>query len=130
MKIILSVFTFMLLFSSCKKTKTILIAEGTYTGTFKVMYNTGTQTGPVTVDLINSHYNCSHNLNKIPARGSGSYSYNNDKITFNDQGIWTADFDWGLVLGGEYNYSLSENSLIIWKDINGIPRYEYDLIKK
>lgn len=129
MKIILSAFTFMLLFSSCKKTAKTSIAEGTYSGTFKVTYNTGTQTGPVTVDLINSNYNCSYNLNKIPAGGSGSYSYTNDKITFSDQGIWTADFDWGLVLGGEYNYSLSENSLIIWKDINGIPRYEYDLVK-
>jgi hypothetical protein len=106
------------------------IEEGIYTGEFKVVYPTGTHTGKTTLELRNSKYTCEGNANRIPAGGSGTYSINNNKITFHDENIWTADFDWNLILNGEYDYSFDGKKLKLSTDRNHAGHYEYNLTKK
>jgi len=104
--------------------------EGTYTGTFKVTYANETKSGTTTIKLKDSEYSCDAGANRYPAGGSGSYKMHKGKITFSDEGVWTGDFDWNLVLNGEYEYKLDGKELKIWADKNGVGHYEYDLKKK
>nr|WP_294894700.1 hypothetical protein [uncultured Pedobacter sp.] len=119
----------LILLSGCKK-DSFTMEEGIYIGNFTVRYNSGIKTGPVTLELKNGEYNCSGNSNRIPAGGSGTYSVENCKVTFNEQHVWTADFDWGLILGGVYNYSFDGENLKISSISNNEASYEYVLKKK
>ena len=107
----------------------INVEEGTYKGTFTVTYSSGTQTGQTTLELKNGKFSCSGNSNRIPAGGSGTYSFDNGKITFNDENLWTADFDWNLILSGQYDYTFDGKKLKISADKNDVGNYEYDLEK-
>lgn len=120
-------------FSSCfekEKQAPEQLLEGTYKGTFKVTYSTGTETGETTLEIKDGKFVCTGNTNRIPAGGSGNYSLNNGKITFNDQNAWTADFDWNLILNGLNEYSFDGNTLKIKAVKNGMGVYEYELIKQ
>ncbi|SIQ73233.1 hypothetical protein [Maribacter ulvicola] len=52
---------------------------------------------------------------KFPALCNGRYSYTANIITFENACPWTAEFDWSLILGGEWNYSFNGNLLILAK---------------
>jgi hypothetical protein len=111
---------------------------GIYTGTFTVEYSNGnsfggndTETGAVTLELKSmSKYDCSANSDRYPAGGSGKYCVGKDKITFTDECMHTADFDWNLILSGEYNYTCDGKNLKIWANKNGVGKYSYELIKE
>ncbi len=111
---------------SCKKGKGE-IKEGVYKGTFTVTYSSGKQTGQTTLELKNGKYTCNGNSNGIPAGGSGTYSFNKNKITFIDENFWTADFDWNLVLSDQYSYKFDGKRLKIYADKNNVGNYYYDL---
>jgi len=127
--LIATIFSFTILLSSCKKDD-LEIKDGTYKGTFTVTYNSGTQSGQTTLELKNGKFSCSGNTNRIPAGGSGTFSSDNKKITFNDENTWTANFDWNLILSGKYDYTFDGKNLIISADKNGIGNYKYDLEKQ
>lgn len=124
-----TIFFFAIFLSNCEK-EDLEIKEGTYHGTFTVTYDSGTQTGQTTLVLNNGRYTCSGNSNRIPAGGSGTYSFDKDKITFNDENFWTADFDWNLILSGEYNFSFDGKKLQIFADKNEVGYYDYEIEKK
>ncbi|MFN2396518.1 MAG: hypothetical protein ABR597_12620 [Bacteroidales bacterium] len=130
----LTVFAIAIFLYSCEKDK-LDIQEGTFKGTFTVTYSSGTlwgsgtQTGQTTLILKNGKYTCSGNSNRIPAGGSGTYSFDKGKITFNDENSWTADFDWNLILSGQYDYTFDGKKLKISADKN-IGNYNYDLEKQ
>lgn len=123
------VFSLATIFSSCKKDD-LDIKDGTYKGTFSVTYRSGIQTGQTTLELMNGKFSCSGNSNRIPAGGSGTFSSDNNKITFNDENFWTAEFDGGLVLNGTYNFTFDGKKLNISADRNGIGKYSYNLEKQ
>lgn len=127
--LILIVFLLSVLLSGCSKDD-LNIEEGTYAGTFTVKYNSGKQSGKTTLVLKNGTFSCTGNSNRIPAGGSGSYTFENGKITFNEVNSWTADFDWNLILSGEYNYTFNGKKLNISADKNGVGNYEYVLEKQ
>lgn len=110
----------------CKKENDLLIQQGTYKGTFTVTYKSGTRKGQTTVELKDGRYSCLGNVNKIPAGGSGKYSFDKKSITFNDENAWTADFDGGLILGGRYDYTFDGKNLKINR-MNEMGTYTYDL---
>ena len=105
--------------------------EGTYSGTFTVNYSDGTgkSTGATTLELKNGRYTCTGNHNRVPAGGSGTYSISNGKIIFEDENIWTCDFDWNMILKGEYYYTFDGKKLKFSENKNGVGYYEYDLVK-
>lgn len=127
--LIATIFSITILLSSCKKDD-LNIKDGTYKGTFTVTYSCGTQSGQTPLELKNGKFSCSGNSNRIPAGGSGTFSSNNKKITFNDENVWTADFDWNLILSGQYDYTFEGKKLIISADKNGVGNYKYDLKKQ
>lgn len=127
--LIATIFSIAILLSSCDKDD-LNIKEGTYKGTFTVTYSSETQSGQTTLELKNGKFSCSGNSNRIPAGGSGTFSSGNNKITFNDENVWTADFDWNLILSGNYDYTFDGKKLKISADKNGVGNYKYDLEKQ
>lgn len=115
--------------SGCKKDD-LNIYDGTYKGTFTVTYSSGTQTGQTILEFRNGKFSCSGNSGRIPAGGSGTFSWDSNKITFNDENYWTADFDWNLILNGTYNYTFDGKNLKISASKNIVGSYKYDLVKQ
>jgi hypothetical protein len=98
----LAILSLSILLLSCEKIQ-LTSKNGTYKGTFTVTYNNGiVRTGETTLELKNGEFSCSGNSNRIPAGGSGSFSMNENEITFLDENAWTADFDYNLILEGTY----------------------------
>lgn len=106
--------------------------NGTYSGTFTVEYLNGdTFSNPVTVIFNgNDNYQSSGNDDYFPAGGSGTYEKNGSTIEFHDINYWTANFDWNLILSGEYNYSINGNELIISANRSELGHYKYELTKE
>lgn len=124
--LIATFFSIVTIFSACKK-EDLNIIDGTYKGTFTVIYSSGPQTGQAILELKNGRFSCLGNSNRIPSGGSGTFSSDNNMITFNDENFWTADFDWNLILSGKYDYSFDGKKLKFSADKNGVGNYKYDL---
>ena len=105
------------------------VSFGTYEGTFIVEYSADTLSGPISLTLASSRYNCSSNPDRIPPGGSGEFVILTDSISFTDENAWTADFDWNLILNGTYHFESVGDSLILSADKNGVGRYRYLLSK-
>ncbi len=105
------------------------IPAGDYTGTFSVNYADGsTYSGPVTVSFSSDNtYTSSGNEDRYPAGGNGSYSIRRGQFSFEDKNLWTANFDWGLILNGEYTYSFTNDKLTLTKTKDGSSTYTYVL---
>ncbi|WP_027078044.1 hypothetical protein [Maribacter antarcticus] len=106
--------------------------NGNYTGTFTVEYSNGdTFSNPVTVSFNeDNNYQSSANNDYFPAGGNGTYEKNNSTIEYYDINIWTANFDWNLILNGEYNYSINGDELLISANKNDVGFYKYELTKE
>jgi hypothetical protein len=105
--------------------------EGEYEGTFTVEYqNDQTFSNPVEVSFGGGEFSSSTGPNRFPAGGSGAYEVENNTIQFTDKNIWTADFDWNLILNGTYNYTINENTLTLSANKNDVGVYKYVLEKK
>lgn len=61
--------------------------------------------------------------------GSGSFEINGNRITFADVNYWTAEFDWNLVLNGEYSLLQTKSTIIIQARKNDVGIYTYELDK-
>ncbi|SRX56133.1 hypothetical protein [Aequorivita sp. CIP111184] len=124
-----------LAFNACNKSDDTTANEnlqGTYSGMFTVEYLNGDSfSRPVTVIFNeNNKYQSSGNADRIPAGGSGTYEKGTTKINFSDINIWTADFDWNLILNEEYDYSINGNQLVLSANKNNIGFYKYELVKE
>jgi hypothetical protein len=112
--------------TGCEKDK-FTIQDGIYRGIFTVSYSNGVQTGPVTVELKSGTYICSSNSNRIPAGGSGTFRIINNKMSFSDDKMWTADFDLNLLLNGDYETTFDGKKLSLTANRNNIGTYTYEL---
>lgn len=102
--------------SACTDKLTVSTINGTYTGKFYYTppSDTNKASGDAEVSFSDSKYTSKGNKDYIPAGGSGSFEIQNDHILdFKDQNIWTANFDWGLILNGKYKYQLKGDSLLL-----------------
>ncbi|MFN5428819.1 MAG: hypothetical protein ACK5BO_12355 [Bacteroidota bacterium] len=116
-------------FTGCTKDKPS-IQDGIYKGIFTVTYSTGTQTGPVTIELKNRTYTSSSNANRIPSGGSGTFQVTKNKMIFSDDKMWTADFDWNLILNGEYEAVFDGKKLKLSASRSSVGQYQYELEKQ
>jgi hypothetical protein len=106
----------LLLLSGCGDKLTYSALNGDYTGKFNYLHPESMKitTGEATISFSDHRFSTRRNSNNIPAGGSGTFDILKDKmIEFKDENIWTANFDWGLILNGKYSYELKGDSLIL-----------------
>ena len=120
------------LMGSCSKTllqpNTV---QGTYNGQFELVSTkspANSTSASVTVNFTGTQYKSTANSNYIPAGGAGKYSISKDSVTFQDDAMHTANFDWNLLLNGSYTYTSKGDSLILSKKLGG-QIYMYKLKK-
>lgn len=85
--------------------------DGNYIGIFDRRGNTSN----VELTFNNGTWTGESETVKFPALCNGTYSGSGNVITFENACAWTAEFDWTLILGGDWNYTLNGNSLILTK---------------
>lgn len=69
--------------------------------------------GKVTLRLDGEHFVSGGSADRFPAGGSGTYFTSGKYIMFKDTNVWTADFDWSLILNGKFGYKIRGDSLIM-----------------
>ena len=85
--------------------------NGEYVGIFERNGNTSN----VELNINNGIYSGESDTVKFPAICNGNYSVSSNLIMFQNECIWTAEFDWTLILSDEWNYDLNGNTLILTK---------------
>ena len=65
--------------------------------------------------FINGTWTGESGIVKFPALCNGTYSNSSNAMTFENACVWTADFDWTLILGGDWTYTFNGNLLIMTK---------------
>lgn len=108
------IFAILVLFAalSCKQSKSPVSIEREYLDTF---YR-GEDSAPVEVTLEAGNFT-GEIRNRFPAICRGNYTFSGNTISFQDACIWTADFDWTLILSGTWHYS-RHNDLLTLENIN------------
>ncbi len=112
----------------CKKYKSQL-REGVYSGNFTVEYSSETYTSSTTLIINDNNFSSISTEPNFSSRGSGTYAIHDDVVTFNDENLWLANFDWGLILSGDYDYTY-QGGLLTLSKTNPVGRYLYKLKKK
>lgn len=107
-------------FSSCSDDDTYSDINGNYTGFFE----RGERTGEVSLSFNDGIYTGATEFAKFPAICEGNYVVNNNTISFSNVCIWTAEFDWSLILNGDWRFTLQDNELILTNKIGD--RYVLD----
>ncbi|MEK6153975.1 hypothetical protein WIW50_11970 [Flavobacteriaceae bacterium 3-367] len=102
--------------------------NGTYDGIFTVQYKNGeAHSNPVTVNFASGKFSSSSGPGRFPAGGSGTFTVQKSVVLFSDENFWTAEFDWGLILNGTYDYSIRGDELVLSRDSNDVGLYRYEL---
>jgi hypothetical protein len=85
--------------------------NGNYTGIFERNGNTSI----VQLNLENGNFSGESETDRFPAICNGNYSISDTAIAFENQCVFTADFDWTLILGENWSYSLTDEVLTLTK---------------
>jgi hypothetical protein len=118
--------TAVVLASGCTDKLTVSALNGTYTGQFYYLEpgksSNDLVTAPASISFSDKHYTSQGQPNRIPAGGLGTFEIEeNDLLNFREQNVWTANFDWGLILNGKYTYEIKGDSLILDRYIEPCP---------
>ena len=106
---------------SCNKTNTINqpISDGTYKGTFQRQVSGNGQISTITINFNSGIWTGQSQIAKYPALCSGSYKTNSDsEIIFQNACVWTAEFDWTLILSDTFKIKTVGDSLELVKNNN------------
>jgi hypothetical protein len=129
-RLIPALLSLVILFSACEKDEdnqdNQTLENGLYRGTFS---RTGMDTVNVSISVLQGNFEGQSERQSYPAICRGSFTRDNSSITFSDSCTWQANFDWTLILNG--NYQLSENGtrVRVWRT-NGASTDEYLLIRQ
>jgi hypothetical protein len=107
-------FTLLIIIVSCNKSEEVIYSpntNGNYTGIFE---RNGISSN-VQLNLVNGSFNGQSVIQKFPALCNGTYLISCNTIAFDNNCAWTADFDWTLILNGEWNYNMNGNILLLTK---------------
>lgn len=117
---------------SCQKSaKTTLLSDGKYTGTFQRQINGSGQISQVTITLSNGNWIGETETPRYPALCNGTFKIEKgNKINFTNNCVWTADFDWTLILSQEYDLSVNGNTYIFTKNTGNGNKDIYTLQKQ
>ncbi|MCK0131704.1 hypothetical protein MWU59_09330 [Flavobacteriaceae bacterium F08102] len=84
--------------------------DGDYIGDF----TRGTNRVNVWLKLNENEYTGQSEQSKFPALCTGTYTIKENTIFFEDQCVWSAEFDWSLILSDSWQYTMKKDSLILW----------------
>tara|TARA_R110000868_G_scaffold106169_1_gene291312 strand:+ start:316 stop:690 length:375 start_codon:yes stop_codon:yes gene_type:complete len=87
--------------------------DGQYIGTFQ----RGGNNSNVELTLGNKGFSGKSDIVKFPAICNGNYSVSERKIKFENECVWTAEFDWSLILNDTWNFSFINNTLTLTNSI-------------
>lgn len=122
MKVQICIFLFALILSlGCKKPTTVdVLLDGNYTGVLVITNSVKSVpvTRPISISLQDGKFNIMPGADLKPSGGKGTYTFKNGIGYFTDEDIWTADFDWNMILNGEYNIRSSGVDLTLRKRSN------------
>jgi hypothetical protein len=105
---------------SCETDENLMngpLVPGTYEGIF---YRTESGVthyvlNQVSLELTSGRFSGASSVSRYPAICHGTYFVSGIKIKFVDECFWTAEFDWTLILSGEYTLSVDGNTLKMTK---------------
>ena len=109
-------FIFLIGLTSCNKKleNPKEVINGKYIGTFERKGNKSN----VELNLTDKTFVGKGESPKFPGICEGTYATSGNTITFINTCNWTAEFDWSLILSGDWAFSLNNNTLILNK-VNG-----------
>lgn len=112
------IFVILLLIVGCKDKSTDsttinAIEAGKYNGVFTFTENGETAIGNVEFTFTDTSYKCVPVKKYLPPVGEGKYEIQKDKIILTDMMIHTAEFDWTLILGGEFDFIKNGNTVVL-----------------
>jgi len=132
-----SIITFFFLISCDNQNDfTAEIIEGTYRGTYTVINNYASdhedsESGSVELLLEHNNYMITPEVYLTPPNSIGKYTLATSSIIFQDTVEHTANFDWTLIIAGEYQYKLVEDNLELMQiDSENNRKYIFDLLKE
>jgi hypothetical protein len=116
---------------ACKKTSTdFIISDGKYVGTFQRLTPAGGQISTVSITFSGNTWTGQSQVTKYPALCNGTYKTNSsDSATFENDCFWTAEFDWTLILKGDYQVKIDGKALNMSRDYSNGSKDIY-LLKK
>ena len=114
--------------SGCNKERFEKQVEGNYTGTFQRVAPTGSYPQQqVSLNLKDNSFTGQSSNARQPAICHGGWEANGSVIDFKNGCAWTADFDWTLILSGEFKYEMNGTHLKMWKTVGEVTDvYELD----
>jgi hypothetical protein len=132
MKTSLLCLSFITLLISCESAENLVndpLLPGTYSGIF---YRTSpgencVVLNPVSLELTFTRFEGSGNNTRYPSICKGTYTVKGDKVEFIDECFWTAEFDWSLILSGEYNLSVEGTTLKMTRQYENDMQDMYEL---
>ena len=112
-----SIITLALLLGSCSQSTEVPASEppenGKYSGMFYFAENGVTKSGAVTFAFEDTTYQCTPNSLYLPPSGGGSYKVKPGIITLTDLVLHTAEFDWSLILNGDFQYFRDGSKIVL-----------------
>jgi len=121
-RVLLSVVIFSILGVSCESDhqNATEIPIGIYSGTFqRQLAFGGGEIANVSITFSENTWTGQSDIAKYPALCHGTFSLDKSKIIFTNECAWTAEFDWSLILGGTYDFTLNGKQLVITKGYSG-----------
>lgn len=107
------------------------ILDGTYAGTFQRHTANGGQLSNVTIIFSKNNWSGQSEFSKYPALCHGTYrNIEGNKINFENHCVWTAEFDWTLILSGEFEITVAGNEVEFVKEYNGGVKDIYRLTRQ
>jgi len=117
--IYLALITFAL--AGCEKEENLTPLDGAYSGTFRMLVDSKEQVSDFEVTLKAKRFTTTKG-----GAGRGPFEIiSKDEIKFTDELLYTANFDWNTLLGGNYTYEIKADSLILTKKLNPAPNAKY-----
>lgn len=101
-----------------------VLTDGTYVGVFTRMDPVAKyQPSNVTITITGDRFVGSSSIRHYPAICEGRFSTNGRVVEFENDCLFTADFDWTYILGGTFQLETERNTLMLTKSY-GAGRYD------
>jgi len=92
------------------------IPDGSYFGTFqRNPASGGGQKANIQITFSKGRWTGQSDIVNYPVIGYGTYKTQGNKLSFDNECAFTANFDWSLILSGEYDYTINGDAIALTK---------------